>query len=338
MSSQGQLSDRNMSMKESKNSIKILAANSHPELANLIATKLNLPVSNIEAIKFDNNESAILVQDSVRDEDVYIIQTGCGGFENLNDYLMELLLMIHACTQASARSITAVIPNFPYARQDRKDKSRVPISAKLVANLLTTAGCNHVITMDLHASQIQGFFSIPVDNLYAEPNVLKWIKDNYKDTNDIMMVSPDAGGAKRVASLADKLDTQFALIHKERAKANEVSRMVLVGDVKDKSCILVDDMADTCGTLCKASDILLSEGAKEVIAIVTHGIFSGNAIERLNNSSLKKIICTNSMPLSEYVKECPILEILDISPILAEAIRRLHNGESISYLFNNVVI
>lgn len=327
-----------MSNKETRNNIKIVAANSHPELAKAIATKLNLPLSKIEAIQFENQESAVVVQDSVRDEDVYIIQTGCGGYEKLNDYLMELLLMVHACTQASARSITAVIPNFPYARQDRKDKSRVPISAKLIANLLTTAGCTHVITMDLHASQIQGFFSIPVDNLYAEPNVLKWIKDNYKNTEDVMMVSPDAGGAKRVASLADKLDTQFALIHKERAKANEVSRMVLVGDVKDKSCILVDDMADTCGTLCKASDILLAEGAKEVIAIVTHGIFSGNAIERLNKSSLKKIICTNSMPLAQHVQDCAILEILDISPTLAEAIRRLHNGESISYLFNNVAV
>lgn len=330
--------EEHMSTQETKNNIKILAANSHPELAKLICAKLKVPLANIEAIQFENNETAIKVGDSVRDEDVYIVQTGCGGRGKLNDYLMELLLMIHACTQASARSITAVIPNFPYARQDRKDKSRVPISAKLIANLLTTAGCNHVITMDLHASQIQGFFSIPVDNLYAEPNVLKWIKDTYKDTNDIMMVSPDAGGAKRVASLADKLDTQFALIHKERAKANEVSRMVLVGDVTNKSCILVDDMADTCGTLCKASDILLAEGAKEVIAIVTHGIFSGNAIERLNGSSLKKIICTNSMPLSQQVQDCSILEILDISPILAEAIRRLHNGESISYLFNNVVV
>lgn len=332
------ISDQNMSTKELKNNIKVLAANSHPELALAICQRLKTPLSNIEAIQFDNNESAVVIQDSVRDEDVYIVQTGCGGFEKLNDYLMELLMMIHACTQVSARNITAVIPNFPYARQDRKDKSRVPISAKLIANLLTTAGCNHVITMDLHASQIQGFFSIPVDNLYAEPIVLKWIKDTYKVTADIMMVSPDAGGAKRVASLADKLDTQFALIHKERAKANEVSRMVLVGDVKDKCCILVDDMADTCGTLCKASDILLEEGAKEVIAIVTHGIFSGTAIDKLNNSSLKKIICTNSMPLSEHVKACPILEILDISPILAEAIRRLHNGESISYLFNNVVV
>lgn len=330
--------ENSMSNKDTKNNIKVLAANSHPELAKLICKKLSLQLSNVQAIQFVNNESTVVVHESLRDEDVYIIQTGCGGFEKLNDYLMELLLMIHACTQASARSITAVIPNFPYARQDRKDKSRVPISAKLIANLLTTAGCNHVITMDLHASQIQGFFSIPVDNLYAEPNVLKWIKDNYHDTNDVMMVSPDAGGAKRVASLADKLDTQFALIHKERAKANEVSRMVLVGDVKNKSCILVDDMADTCGTLCKASDILLAEGAKEVIAIVTHGIFSGNAIDRLNSSSLKKIICTNSMPLSKHVQECSILEILDISSILAEAIRRLHNGESISYLFNNVVL
>ncbi|GMM31783.1 hypothetical protein DAMA08_045280 [Martiniozyma asiatica (nom. inval.)] len=327
-----------MSLKETKNNIKILAGNSDPQLCESIAARLNLPVANIEAIYFSNNESAVLMAESLRDEDVYIVQTGCGGYEKLNDNLVELMAMIHACRKASARRITAVMPNFPYARQDRKDKSRVPISAKLIANLLTTAGCNHVITMDLHASQIQGFFSIPVDNLYAEPNVLKWIKDNYKNTNDVMMVSPDAGGAKRVASLADKLDTQFALIHKERAKANEVSRMVLVGDVTDKVCILVDDMADTCGTLCKASDILLENKAKEVIAIVTHGIFSGSAIDKLNGSSLKKIICTNSMPLSNHVKACDILEILDVSPILAEAIRRLHNGESISYLFNNAVI
>lgn len=274
------------------------------------------------------------VGESVRDEDVYIIQTGCGE-EQINDFLMELLMIINACRVASARRITAVIPSFPYARQDKKDKSRAPITAKLVANLIQTAGCDHVITMDLHASQIQGFFRVPVDNLYAEPSVLRYIKENYKQS-DIIMVSPDAGGAKRVASLADKLDIQFALIHKERQKANEVSKMVLVGDVTDKICLLIDDMADTCGTLCKAADVLLESKARKVVCMITHGIFSGNAIERLNNSKLEKVICTNSLPVQDKLKQCDKIEMLDISSTLAEAIRRLHNGESVSYLFNNV--
>ncbi|KAG7890440.1 hypothetical protein KL935_004001 [Ogataea polymorpha] len=325
-----------MSLQKPPNSIKIIAGNSHPQFAEQIAGYLNLQIADIHVIDFTNQESAVLVKESIRDEDVYIIQTGCGGPEKLNDHLMELLFMIHACKAASARRITAVVPNFPYARQDRKDKSRVAISAKLVANLLVTAGCHHVITMDLHASQIQGFFNIPVDNLYAEPEVLKYVKLKL-GTSDLIMVSPDAGGAKRVASLADKLDTPFALIHKERAKANEVSRMVLVGDVKGKVCVLVDDMADTCGTLCKASDLLLERGARSVIAIVTHGIFSGQALARINQGSLAKIVCTNSMPLSNVAEASGKLEIIDISPTLAEAIRRLHNGESVSYLFNNPV-
>lgn len=185
--------------------------------------------------------------------------------------------MINACKTASARRITAVIPNFPYARQDKKDKSRAPISAKLVANMLQTAGCHHVITMDLHASQIQGFFNVPVDNLYAEPSTLKWIKANL-DCQNCVVVSPDAGGAKRATSIADRLDLPFALIHKERSRPNEVSKMTLVGDVTAKTAILVDDMADTCGTLAKAAETLMSHGAKGVVAIVTHGILSGKAI------------------------------------------------------------
>lgn len=319
----------------STNSIKLLAPDIDRGLAELVAKRLGLPLTPVEFKRESNKEVLFSIGESIRDEDIYVImQIGAGP---VNDKVFELLTMINACKAASARRITAVLPNFPYARQDRKDKSRAPITAKLMADMLETAGCDHVITMDLHASQIQGFFDSPVDNLYAEPSVVRYIKEKIDIRNSII-ISPDAGGAKRAAGLADQLDLNFALIHKERARANEVSRMVLVGDVKDKSCILVDDMADTCGTLCKASDILLAEGAKEVIAIVTHGIFSGNAIERLNKSSLKKIICTNSMPLGEHVSQCPILEILDISPTLAEAIRRLHNGESISYLFNYVAV
>lgn len=317
-----------------QNSIKLIAGNSHPELCESIAQRLSLSIAKIGAFQYTNQETAVVVGESVRDEDVYIIQTGCGE-EQINDFLMELLMIINACRVASARRITAVIPSFPYARQDKKDKSRAPITAKLVANLIQTAGCDHVITMDLHASQIQGFFRVPVDNLYAEPSVLRYIKENYKQS-DIIMVSPDAGGAKRVASLADKLDIQFALIHKERQKANEVSKMVLVGDVTDKICLLIDDMADTCGTLCKAADVLLESKARKVVCMITHGIFSGNAIERLNNSKLEKVICTNSLPVQDKLKQCDKIEMLDISSTLAEAIRRLHNGESVSYLFNNV--
>ncbi|KAI3405311.2 PRS4 [Candida oxycetoniae] len=314
------------------NSIKILAGNSHVDICEKIAARLGIPIASVGAFQYTNTETAVAIGESLRDEDVYIIQTGCG---EINDFLMELLFMINACKTASSRRITAVIPNFPYARQDKKDRSRAPITAKLVANLLQTAGCDHLITMDLHASQIQGFFRVPVDNLYAEPSVLRYITENY-ERDDILMVSPDAGGAKRVASLADKLDVQFALIHKERQKANEISRMVLVGDVSDKICILVDDIADTCGTLCKAADLLLENGANKVVCMVTHAIFSGNAIEKLNNSKLDKIVTTNSLPVEDKLEKCSKLEILDISPTLAEAIRRLHNGESVSYLFNNV--
>ncbi|GKT56786.1 ribose-phosphate diphosphokinase [Colletotrichum tofieldiae] len=287
---------------------------------------------------------------------------------------MELLIMIHACRTASARRITAVIPCFPYARQDKKDKSRAPISAKLVANMLQVSGCNHVITMDLHASQIQGFFNIPVDNLYAEPSVLQWIRSNM-NVEDCVIVSPDAGGAKRATGIADRLETGFALIHKERPRPNVVGRMILVGDVTDKIAILVDDMADTCGTLAKyvhptvprqkrlltirtglprllrlvvlvrvcfsslryltPSPVLTSS---LVIAIVTHGVLSGNAVETLNKSCLSRIVVTNTVPLGDKIERCPKLRVIDISQVLGEAIRRTHNGESVSYLFNHVPV
>ncbi len=246
--------------------------------------------------------------------------------------------MINACKTASARRVTAVLPNFPYARQDRKDKSRAPITAKLMADMLQTAGCDHIITMDLHASQIQGFFDVPVDNLYAEPSVVQYIKENISYKKEAIIISPDAGGAKRAAGLADRLDLNFALIHKERARANEVSRMVLVGDVTNKICIIVDDMADTCGTLAKAADILLSHKAKGVIAIVTHGILSGKATENINKSKLDRVVCSNTVNFVEKAKKCPKLDTFDISGVLAESVRRLHNGESVSYLFRNAPV
>lgn len=319
-------------MASSSNSIKLLAGNSHPEFAKAVAARLGLKLANVNVSKYANLETSVTIGESVRGEDVFILQTGCG---DVNTYMMELFIMIHACKTASARRITAVMPHFSYARQDKKDKSRAPITAKLIASCLQEAGCDHVITMDLHASQIQGFFDIPVDNLYAEPSTIRYIRENI-DYKNAIIVSPDAGGAKRAASIADRLDLNFALIHKERQRANEVSRMVLVGDVKDKICILVDDMADTCGTLVKAADTLTAHGAKSVISIITHGIFSGPAFERINTSAISKVVCTNTVPHNN--SDCTKLDHIDVSATFAEAIRRLHNGESVSYLFTHDIV
>ncbi|XP_023590211.1 ribose-phosphate pyrophosphokinase 1 isoform X1 [Trichechus manatus latirostris] len=337
--------------------IKIFSGSSHQDLSQKIADRLGLELGKVVTKKFSNQETCVEIGESVRGEDVYIVQSGCG---EINDNLMELLIMINACKIASASRVTAVIPCFPYARQDKKDKSRAPISAKLVANMLSVAGADHIITMDLHASQIQGFFDIPVDNLYAEPAVLKWIRENISEWKNCTIVSPDAGGAKsrkfqawcpeathtgfnsehplfgRVTSIADRLNVDFALIHKERKKANEVDRMVLVGDVKDRVAILVDDMADTCGTICHAADKLLSAGATRVYAILTHGIFSGPAISRINNACFEAVVVTNTIPQEDKMKHCSKIQVIDISMILAEAIRRTHNGESVSYLFSHV--
>merc|ERR1712000_585956 len=337
------------------NSIKLLTGNSHPELAKAVANRLGIELTKIMVLQYSNQETSVTIGESVRDEDVFILQSTEPG--NINDHIMELLILINACRTASARRITAILPNFPYARQDKKDKSRAPITAKLMANMLQTAGCNHVITMDLHASQIQGFFNVPVDNLYAEPNSVKWVRENlmhatenHAEINgakeDCVIVSPDAGGAKRATSIADKLDLSFALIHKERSRPNEVSRMTLVGNVKDKVAILVDDIADTCGTLSKAADTLIKHGAKDVVALVTHGVLSGNAVETLKSGALSRLVITNTVPVPEEKiealkveegqKGCR-LEFIDIAPVLAEAIRRTHNGESVSYLFSHPV-
>ncbi|RVX75700.1 hypothetical protein B0A52_00056 [Exophiala mesophila] len=327
----------------------------HPDLAKAVATRLGIELTKIMVLQYSNQETSVTIGESVRDEDVFILQSTRPN--DINDGLMELLIICNACKTASARRVTAILPNFPYARQDKKDKSRAPITAKLMANMLQTAGCNHVITMDLHASQIQGFFNVPVDNLYAEPNSVKWIRENLMHATednaeingqkqDCVIVSPDAGGAKRATSMADRLDLPFALIHKERSRPNEVSRMTLVGTVEGKVAILVDDMADTCGTLAKAADTLIKHGAKDVVALVTHGILSGKAVEILKNSKLSRLVITNTVPISEDKiealkvedgqKGCR-LEFINIAPVLAEAIRRTHNGESVSYLFNHAV-
>ncbi|KAF7386039.1 hypothetical protein HZH66_011881 [Vespula vulgaris] len=313
--------------------IKVFSGTSHPDLAQRIVDRLGIDIGKVVTKKFSNLETCVEIGESVRGEDVYIVQSGSG---EVNDNLMELLIMINACKIASASRVTAVIPCFPYARQDKKDKggdggdksnsnkshivmksnewkfrSRAPISAKLVANMLSVAGADHIITMDLHASQIQGFFDIPVDNLFAEPAVLKWIKENIAEWRNSIIVSPDAGGAKRVTSIADRLNVEFALIHKERKKANEVASMVLV-------------------------EKLLEAGATKVYAILTHGIFSGPAISRINNACFEAVVVTNTIPQDEHMKDCPKIQCIDVSMMFAEAVRRTHNGESVSYLFSNV--
>jgi len=298
----------------------------------LFVISIGLPLSKAEVTRSGIGETNVTIIESVREEDVYIINTGCGA---INTSLMELCIMIHACKIASAKRITAVIPLFPYARQDKKDKSRAPITAKLVANMIQKAGCDHVITMDLHASQIQGFFDVPVDNLFAEPSAILYIRTNF-NLDDVVIVSPDAGGAKRATSIADRLGVDFALFHKERKKANEVSRMVLVGNVKDKVAILVDDMADTCGTLCLAASHLSEAGAMKVFAFVTHGILSGNALETIEASNLEKLIVTNTLPQNANQAACKKIEVLDIGKVLGEVIRRSHYGESVSKLFHEV--
>jgi len=311
--------------------IKLLAGNSNKDLAGRISEALDIPLAKCDVGKFSNGETSVTIMESVRDADVYIIQSTSNP--NVNDNLMELFILIDAVRRASAYRITAVIPCFGYARQDKKDKSRAPISGKLVANLLETAGADRIITMDLHASQIQGFFDIPVDNLFAEAYLVKYVKDNIK--GDRVVVSPDAGGVKRAKAMADKLGLELAIIHKERKKANEVESMTLVGEVSGKVALIIDDMADTCGTLKLAAETLKLKGATEVYAMVSHGVLSGPAVKKIDDSPLCELIITNSIQMSDEVKNCKKIKAVDVAVIFSEAIRRTHNGESISLLFNN---
>ncbi|SNX84921.1 probable PRS4 - ribose-phosphate pyrophosphokinase 3 [Melanopsichium pennsylvanicum] len=444
------------------NSIKLLTGNSHPELAQLVADRLGIPLTPCVCKKFADQSIDVRIGSSVRDEDVYVLQTGNSPYTDPNDSLMELLILLSACKTASARRITAVIPSFPYSRHDKKDKSRAPITAKLVANMLTVAGADHVITMDLHASQIQGFFDIPVDNLTSEPSVARWIRSKVDNWRDAIIVSPDAGGAKRATALADSLGVDFALINRNRKReqhkriraaqkasvglssrssfddlrsglstpmsssylldgtgltskttvgqatdklnalsvsadsasststqshtskhvysevANGIkcdetgewimtdeqghlvrsgrskkvvaesgteaeedsedenfSRMeILVGDVKSKVAILVDDMVDTGRTLALAAKTLEAAGAAKVYAIITHGLLSGQSIELLKKLELEKLVVTNTIANTEKAKASDgKLEIMDVSAVIGETIRRSHHGESISQLF-----
>ncbi|BGP11796.1 hypothetical protein JCM10049v2_007716 [Rhodotorula toruloides] len=303
----------------SADNLKIFSGELPSPSATRSSCSLGLPLGSSSIVTLPSGELSVTFHESVREADVYIVATAGGMETSSNTALMELCIMAHTLRIASARRITAVLPHFPYARQDKKDKSRAPITAKLIANMLVEgAGIDHVI-------------------LYAEPTMLQYLRDTMgKEVQNSVIVSPDAGGAKRASSMAAALDLDFALFHKERKKANEIARMVLVGNVQDKTAILIDDMADTCGTLALAAKHLLSNGAKRVVALVTHGILSGPALKVLNESPLEKLIVSNSIPQEEHKRGCPKLRVIDISHVLAEAVRRSHHGESVSQLFTVV--
>jgi ribose-phosphate pyrophosphokinase len=308
--------------------IKLFTGNSNPALAHEIANYLNLPLGKAFVGTFSDGEIRVEIGENVRGEDVFVIQSTCPPVDH---NLMELLIMIDALKRASARRITAVIPYYGYARQDRKVKPRVPISAKLVADLITTAGANRVLAMDLHAGQIQGFFNIPVDHLFAAPVLLEYIKNHFQ--NNLVIVSPDAGGVERARAFAKRLEASLAIIDKRRDAPNLAEAVNIIGDVKNKIAIILDDMVDTAGTLTEAAQVLITRGAKAVYACCTHAVLSGPAIERLKNSALSKLVVTNTIPLKEEAKKCGKIEVLSVANLLGEAIKRIHEETSISTLF-----
>ncbi len=310
--------------------IKFFTGNAHKELAHEIAKYLQMPVGDATVTKFSDGEIMVQINENVRGSDVFVLQPTCMP---VNRHIIELLLMIDALKRASARRITAVIPYYGYARQDRKVQPRVPISAKLIADLITAAGTNRVLTMDLHAAQIQGFFNIPVDNLYASPVILDYVEKKYNHKKELVIVSPDAGGVERARAFAKKLQSSIAIIDKRREAANISQIMNVIGDVKDKDTIILDDMIDTGGTTIQAATALKDKGAKKVIAACTHAVLSGNAVEKLNDSVIEELIVTNTIPLNDKKEKCKKITVLSIAPLIAEAIKRIHEESSISSLF-----
>ncbi|MBC7104194.1 MAG: ribose-phosphate pyrophosphokinase [Parvibaculum sp.] len=311
--------------------MKLVAGNSNRALAEAIATYLNLPLTKSVVRRFADMEVFVEIQENVRGEDVFVIQSTSYP---ANDHLMELLIIQDALRRASARRITAVIPYFGYARQDRKPGARTPISAKLVANLVTTAGADRVLTLDLHAGQIQGFFDIPTDNLFAAPVLTRDIEQHYKTSNGVMVVSPDVGGVVRARAIAKRIGADLAIVDKRRERAGESEVMNIIGDVSGRSCILVDDIVDSAGTLCNAADALLKAGATEVSAYVTHGVLSGGAVARVSASKLKELVITDSIQATEAVRVSHNIRVVSIAPLIGEAMRRTAEERSVSSLFD----
>ncbi len=309
----------------------VFSGNANRTLADAIAKYIGVPLGYASISKFSDGEVSVELNENVRGKDVFIIQPTCAP---TNDSIMELLLMADALHRASANRITAVIPYYGYARQDRRVRSaRVAISAKVVADMISTVGVNRVLTVDLHAEQIQGFFSIPVDNVYGSPVLTDDIeRQNY---NNMLVVSPDIGGVVRARAIAKQLNVDLAIIDKRRPTANEAQIMHIIGDVQDRCCLIVDDMVDTAGTLCKAAEALKENGAKKVVAYATHPILSGPAIENINASELDSVVVTDTIPLSKAAKQCKRIRQLSMARLLAESIRRVSNEESISAMFDN---
>ncbi|HVA68253.1 MAG TPA: ribose-phosphate pyrophosphokinase [Candidatus Binataceae bacterium] len=314
-----------------KDQLEVFTGNSNPALAREVCEHLQVRLGEVEVGRFPDGEVMVEVRENVRGGDCFVIQSICTP---PNENLMELLLLMDALRRASAKRITAVIPYFGYSRQDRKVAPRVPISAKVVADLVTTSGASRVLTVDLHAGQIQGFFNIPVDNLYAMPVLIGYLHKRLEGRK-VVVVSPDAGGVERTRAYARRLNANLAIIDKRRRRASEVAEMQLVGEVRDASALLVDDMIDTAGTITEAAKVLMNAGASEVMACATHPILSDPACERINQSMLKEIITTNTIPLRAKAQaELGRLRVLSVGALLAEAIRRIHNEESVSSLFN----
>jgi ribose-phosphate pyrophosphokinase len=309
------------------NRIKIFTGNANRPMAEEICRHLQVPLSLAEVKKFSDGEIFVEIGENVRGTDVFVVQPTCPP---VNDHLMELLIMVDALRRASARRITAVIPYYGYARQDRKVRPRVPITAKAVAEMLMAVGTRRVLCMDLHAGQIQGFFNIPVDHLYAAPVLLKYIREQF---SNVVMVSPDAGGVERTRAFAKRLNAELAIIDKRRERANECEALHVIGDVAGKTAVLLDDMVDTAGTLCGAAAKLMDRGAREVHACCSHAVLSGPAIERLEKSCIRSLVVTNSIPLREDARRSEKIKVMSVSELLGDAISRIHSEDSVSSLF-----
>ncbi|MFV9689497.1 MAG: ribose-phosphate pyrophosphokinase [Desulfobacteria bacterium] len=306
----------------------LFSGNANKDLAAEVTEYLNVPLGQANVTRFSDREIQIEIRENIRGKDVFVMQSTSAP---VNDNLVELLLMLDACKRSSAIRITAVVPYFGYARQDKKVAPRVPISAKLVADMITMAGANRIITMDLHAGQIQGFFDIPVDNIFAAPVVLDYIKENLIE--NLVVVSPDAGGVERARAFAKRLHAELAIIDKRREAPNIAKAMNVIGDVKGKKVIVLDDMVDTAGTLVQAAEALVSRGVEEVYAYCTHAVLSGPAVDRISNSPFKAVVVTNTISLNDKARECEKIRVLSISDLLGETMIRSHTGRSVSSLF-----
>ena len=308
----------------------IISGNSNPILAREISKELKVEIIDVSVTRFSDQEVFVEINENIRGKNIFVIQSTSMP---ANDNIMELLITIDALKRASANTVTAVIPYFGYARQDRKVGPRTPISAKLIADILTTAGIDRLLTIDLHAGQIQGFFDIPVDNLYAAPVITKDILDNYKN-KDLVVISPDVGGVVRARGIAKRINGDLAIVDKRRDKANESEVMNIIGNIKGRDCIIVDDIVDTAGTLCNAAEALIESGAKSVSAYISHGVLSGPAVERIKTSKLNELVITDSIAPTKLILDASNIRILNLAPLIAEAIKRISSDSSVSSLFD----